>query len=128
MLTLLALFDVSAAFDTVDHDILLERLHVTFGLSGVFLEWLGSFLSGRTLSVVHGPTQFRWVPAPYGLPQGSILGPLLCFINTSAVVLSTFLAKIGAQGQLYADDTQTYSHCRPANAPFAVRGMGHVLD
>ena len=80
-LTFLALFvfDVSAAFDTVDHDILLERLHVTFGLhvSGGFLEWLNSFLTGRTLSVVHGPTRSGWVPAPYGLPQGSILGRLL---------------------------------------------------
>jgi len=68
-LTLLALFDVSATFDTVDHDILLERLHATFGLIVFFLELLSSFLSGRTLSVVHGPTRSRWVPAPYGLPR-----------------------------------------------------------
>src|SRR6218665_3666854 len=42
--------------------------------------------------------------------------------------LSTLLAKTGAQGQLYADDIQAYVHCRPTNAPYAVREMGHVLE
>src|SRR6218665_2661595 len=47
-LTLLALFDVSAAFDTVDHEILLKRLNVSFGFSGTLLLWLRSFLSERS--------------------------------------------------------------------------------
>src|SRR6218665_1059925 len=50
-LTLLALFDVSATFDTVDHEILLKRLEISFGLSGNFLSWVGSFLSERSLCV-----------------------------------------------------------------------------
>src|SRR6218665_3929565 len=58
-LTLLALFDVSAAFDNVDLDILLKRLNVTFGLSGSFLGWIGSFLHERSFSVVHGSTRSR---------------------------------------------------------------------
>src|SRR6218665_2639063 len=111
----------------VDHDILLERLHVTFGLSGGFLEWLNSFLTGCTLSVVHGPTRSGWAPAPYGLPQSSILGPLLYIIYTSG--LSTLLAETGALGHLYADDIQAYMyiHCRPANASLVVGKMGDVL-
>src|ERR1700735_2971972 len=72
-LTLLALFDVGAAFDTVDHEILLERLDKSFGLSGAVLSWLKSFLGERSLCVVHGSTRSLWVPAPYGLPQGSVL-------------------------------------------------------
>src|SRR6218665_1055967 len=60
-LTLLALFDVSAAFDTVDHEILLKRLEISFGLSGNFLSWVGSFLSERSLCVVHGPSRSAWV-------------------------------------------------------------------
>src|SRR6218665_1927602 len=56
-LTLLALFDVSAAFDTVDHEILRKRLEISFGLSGNFLSWVGSFLSERSLCVVHEPSR-----------------------------------------------------------------------
>src|SRR6218665_2658694 len=61
-LTLLALFDMSAAFDTVDHEILLKRLQLSFDLSGNFLTWLASFLDGRSLCVVHGSSRSQWVP------------------------------------------------------------------
>src|SRR6218665_3355495 len=71
--TLLALFDVSAAFDTVDHQILLQRLSISFGLSGNILGWLTSFLQDCSFMVVHGSTRSRWVLAPLGLPQGSVL-------------------------------------------------------
>src|SRR6218665_746264 len=82
-LTLLALFDVSAAFDTVDHEILLKRLNVSFGFSGPLLLWLRSFLSERSSCVVPGPSRSSWVPAPFGLPQGSVLAPLLFIIYAS---------------------------------------------
>ena len=49
--TLLCLLDLSAAFDTVDHDILLDRLQMSFGVHGTVLSWLESFLRGRTQSV-----------------------------------------------------------------------------
>jgi len=49
--TLLCLLDLSAAFDTVDHDILLDRLQMSFGVHGIALSWLESFLRGRTQSV-----------------------------------------------------------------------------
>ena len=55
--TLLALFDVSAAFDTVDHDILLQHLSISFGLSGNILDWLTSFLQDRSFMVAHGSTR-----------------------------------------------------------------------
>src|SRR6218665_10015 len=70
-LTLLALYDVSAAFDTVDHEMLLERLQISFGVTGAFLCLLRSFLGERSFCVVHGSTRSPWVPAPYGLSQGS---------------------------------------------------------
>ena len=78
--SLLALFDVSSAFDSVDHSILLQRLSTSFGLTDKPLEWLRSFLSERTNCVTFGSSRSAWVHAPFGVPQGSVLGPLLYII------------------------------------------------
>src|ERR1700733_7399435 len=124
-LTLLALFDVSAAFDTVDHDILLKRLQISFGISGNFLNWLDSFLNERSLCVVHGSSRSLWVPAPFGLPQGSVLGPLLYILYTSEI--GALLAASAVLGQLYADDVQAYTHCFALDAIPAIRVMNQAL-
>jgi len=55
--TLLGFLDLSAAFDTVDHKILLDRLHVTFGLHGQVLDWIHSFVTRRTQSVSFAGTK-----------------------------------------------------------------------
>src|SRR6218665_1017873 len=124
-LTLLALFDVSAAFDTVDHEILLERLQISFGVTGAFLCWLRLFLGERSFCVVHGSTRSPWVPAPYGLPQGSVLGPLLYLIYTSD--LATLLASYSALAQLYADDVQAYLHCSASDAIATTQVMTFIM-
>ena len=77
--TLLVLLDLSAAFDTVDHNVLLSRLHSKFGLSGMALEWFSSYLSGRSQRVmVQGNLNLD-----FGVLQGSCLGPLLFTIYAS---------------------------------------------
>src|SRR6218665_1062724 len=120
-LTLLALFDVSAAFDTVDHEILLKRLQLSFSLSGNFLTWLASFLDGRSLCVVHGSSRSQWVPAHSGLPQGSVLALFLYIIYTSE--LGPLLTDCALLSLLYADDVQTYLHCLASDAMAAIQAM-----
>src|SRR6218665_1500110 len=124
--TLLALFDVSAAFDTVDHQILLQRLSISFGLSGNILGWLISFLQDRSFMVAHGSSRSRWVPAPFGLPQGSVLGPLLYIIFTAD--LGPLLAAGAVLRQSYVDDLQAYVHCSAGQAICAVEAISQAID
>src|SRR6218665_2559247 len=104
--TLLALFDVSTAFDTVDHGILLERLKTSFGVDGRPLSWLRAFLTERSVSVVLGSSRSDWSGVAFGLPQGSILGLLLYILYTAD--LSMILSPLGVAAHQYADDTQAY--------------------
>ena len=83
--TLLGLLDMSAAFDTVDHDILLFRLKTSFGMDGTVLSWLESFLRDRTLQVAFNEQSSALVKVISGVPQGSILGPLLFLLYTADI-------------------------------------------
>ena len=75
--SVLALLDLSAAFDTLDHSILLERLNVTFGIRGTVLKWLESYLYQRSQSVIVGQELSPPSTLRFGVPQGSVLGPVL---------------------------------------------------
>ena len=82
MVSILALLDLSAAFDTIDHGILVQRLAKTFGLSGTVLDWFTSYLNGRTQFVVIDKIESKKIPLQYGVPQGSVLGPVLYTMYT----------------------------------------------
>ena len=97
--------------DTVDHDILLNRLHVSFGISGSSLSWFRSYLSGRRQSVRCGGVNSILVDVVCGVPQGSILGPILFLIYTAD--LPSIVTAHGLSVHLYADDSQIYGSCRP---------------
>ena len=75
--TVLVLLDLTAAFDTVDHVIMIQRLQNDFGISGTVLEWLSSYFNGRTFSVLGNNYQSESKTLSCGVPQGSVLGPIL---------------------------------------------------
>jgi len=81
-LAALILLDPTAAFDTVDHDILLQRLKVSCGIDDVALRWFQSYLVGLSQYVRRGDDKSTIVVLMYGVPQGSVLGPILFIIYT----------------------------------------------
>ncbi len=108
----LILLDLSAAFDTVDHDILLQRLQCSFGVDDSALSWLQSYLFGRTQYVLRGSLKSSTAELVCGVPQGSVLGPLLFILYTADLV--HLIERFSLSAQLYADDTQVYGSCQPS--------------
>ena len=76
-LVMLTLLDLSAAFDSVDHNTLLCRLRTSYGLRGACFDWFKSYLSGRTQYVRSTSTSSKPSEVQYGVPQGSVLWPIL---------------------------------------------------
>ncbi len=74
---MLVLLDLSAAFDTIDHDKLIDRLQNYIGIKGQALRWIRSYLSDRYYFVYLNGEESQLSTVKYGVPQGSILGPLL---------------------------------------------------
>ena len=83
--TALNLLDLSTRFDTIDHTILLDRLNVYYGISELALGWFKSYLSRRTHSVKVGSRLSHPAALQYGVPQGSVLGPVLFSLYTNPI-------------------------------------------
>ena len=108
------LLDLSAAFDTVNPQVLLERLKIMFGLTGTVINWITSYLLGRFQKVVVGDANSSAVPLSCGPPQGSILGPTLFMLYTTP--LGKICNKHAVTYHLYADDQQLCLSFKPSNA------------
>ena len=116
--TLLGLLDLSAAFDTVDHDILLKRLQQSFGFGGTMLDWGTSFFTNRAQTVKFRDISASATQLDQGVPQDSVLGPLLFVLYTADVC--DIAAAHGMNAHSYADDVQLYTHCLPRDQHAAV--------
>ena len=98
---ILLMLDLSAAFGTIDHDILLSRLCHVYGITGKALDWFRSYLTGRIQCVVIEDSVSVDQELGFGVPQGSVLGPNIYYMYTKPLVISF-------SGMDYADDTQLY--------------------
>ena len=107
----LVLLDLSAAFDTVSHNIILKRLASDFGVDGNARNWIKSYLTERTQSVLISGKHSEPATLKYGVPQGSVLGPTL-FTDYSSPVAS-LIRSHGISVHCYADDTQMYTSFNP---------------
>ena len=125
--TALTLLDLSAAFDTIDHTILLDRLNGYYGISELALGWFKSYLPGRTQSIKVGSTLSNPVALQHGVPQGSVLGPILFSLYTNPIS-SIIQSHSSINYHFYADDTQLYISLSPANFSYSVQKLKNCLN
>ena len=97
-----AIFDFSKAFDSVPHQRLLVKLQ-SYGIRGNILAWISSFLANREQRVVVNGSQLSWLPVTSGVPQGTVLGPLLFLLYINDIT-----ADMKSDIRLFADDCIPY--------------------
>jgi hypothetical protein len=124
--TALVLLDLSAAFDTIPHNILIHRIENWFGVSGTALQLLSSYLVGRTQSVSINGHCSPAEPLATGVPQGSVLGPLLFTMYTTPV--AHLLQETPFSYHLYADDTQIYISFNSTDSLTKLQLLSLTLD
>ncbi len=125
-ISLLVLQDLSTAFDTIDHNILLNRLENFVGISGSALAWFKSYLSDRHQFVAVNKEVSYQSQVQYGVPQGSVLGPLL--FKLYMLPLGNIIRKYGVSFHCYADDTQLYISSWPGETHQIEKLMECIVD
>jgi len=123
---LICLFDLSAAFDTFDHSILLHRLFSWFGFDGKFISWLTSYLSSRSFVVSINSISSAHSPLLQGVPQASVLGPLIFILCSTP--LSPLISDSSFGHHLFADDTQLFISFRTPEFSANILHLQNTID
>ena len=121
----LVLLDLSAAFDTIDHSILLKRLKRQLGVNGTALQWFESYLTCRTQCILIDGEKSSSKQLTCGVPQGSVLGPLLFSAYLSE--LGHVIREYDMSFHTYADDTQIYIAFKPDEADITIQRLEQCI-
>ena len=122
--TALTLLDLSAAFNTIDHTILLRRLDDLFRVTGKALDWFKSYLTGRCQRIKIGDCLSSKADLIFEVPHGSVLGPLLFEIYTTPL---SMICEHAIPHHLYADDSQLYVSFASGDSTAALNGLQSCL-
>ena len=121
--SIIVTLDFSKAFDTINHELLFAKCKY-YGLSDMALKWLHSYLSGRSQSVDFNNDTSQSLPLKSGVPQGSILGPLLFISYTSDLAQHQFSSSM----RTYADDTFLVASCSPTFLPETIESLNEDVS
>ena len=121
----MTLLDLSAAFDTIDHTVLLRRLGDWFGVSAKALNWFKSYLTGRSQRIKLGNCLSSRSDLSLGVPQGAVLGPPLFTLYTTQ--LSSLISGHDIPHHLYADDSHLYISLPSGDSAAALNGLQSCL-
>ena len=118
---LLVALDISAAFDTINHEVLLQRMECDFGVSGTAVCWLRSYLDDRQQFVKLGRLSSSTSPCTTGVLQGSVLGPLL--FTAYMAPIGDVIESFGVSYHQFAHDTQLYVEMDASNTTAALNRL-----
>ena len=126
MILILILLDVSAAFDTVYHPTLINRVSNRFGIQDQALQWVRSYLSNCKQFVVIEGTRAEELDFNCNVPQGSVLGPgFFCDYSTP---VGNIFRKHGIPFHLYTDDIQVYVTFHPSEEKEMLETLGKCIS
>ena len=125
-ISVLALLDFSSAFDTIDHTIIVHRLHTDFGFTDTVLQWFSSYLTDRTHYVSLSNHCSAFAPVHSGVPQGSVLGTMLFTMYIKP--LSAIIDSHSIIHHSFADDLQLQISAHPARISEPLHSMQSCMS